>query len=223
MLDDQKLDLLLVQESHRPEMHLPPLLHPQRQGKAIWEAVEGRQWGSGIYSASGTLTPVRVPDFDGWVVGAEVHDAEWLQDAATPLLVFSVHAPKRESTYSAQVNRILDEIGKLRSGRDVIIGGDFNLTVSERHESEKPTDKINLEIQRRLRDEFGLLNCWQEANPGIALHQTLRWSKDQLSPYHCDGLFVPSSWRERLRSCQVLCGEEWNEMSDHNPLIAHFE
>jgi hypothetical protein len=77
-------------------------------------------------------------------------------------------------------------------------------------------------IQARLADEFGLLNCWQAANPNQPLCQTLRWTGNRTIPYHCDGLFVPKAWRERLESCVVLAGDEWDRLSDHNPVVASF-
>jgi hypothetical protein len=79
-----------------------------------------------------------------------------------------------------------------------------------------------LAIQARLADEFGVVNCWQSANPDLPLPQTLRWTGDRTIPYHCDGIFVPKSWRDRLRSCVVLDGDEWNLLSDHNPVLATF-
>ena len=75
---------------------------------------------------------------------------------------------------------------------------------------------------RTLAGEFGLFNCWQAANPDQPLHQTLRWTGDRKTPYHCDGLFVPKSWKDRLESCVVLSGDDWNQLSDHNPVIANF-
>ena len=70
--------------------------------------------------------------------------------------------------------------------------------------------------------EFGLLNCWQTANPDQPLCQTLRWTGDRAIPYHCDGIFVPRSWKDRLKSCEVIAGDEWNRLSDHNPVVACF-
>ena len=62
--------------------------------------------------------------------------------------------------YAAVVNSILDMIDKHRDGCDIVIGGDFNLSVSERQPSEERTNKqCNLENQSRLRDELGLINC----------------------------------------------------------------
>ena len=103
-----------------------------------------------------------------------------------------------------------------------MVGGDFNLSVSERQPSEeRKNKKCNLEIQARLRDELGLINCWQTSNPGTPLAQTLRWTTPEPA-YHCDGIFVPASWSARLKSCEVLSGPEWDGMSDHNPVMAEF-
>jgi endonuclease/exonuclease/phosphatase family metal-dependent hydrolase len=78
-------------------------------------------------------------------------------------------------------------------------------------------------LLQRLRDEFDLIPCWQTAHPGERLARTLRWMRrlDSL-PYHCDGIFVPSSWAPALQSCTVLENEEWSVISDHNPVVATF-
>src|SRR4051794_9520523 len=52
-----------------------------------------------------------------------------------------------------------------------------NVGIGERHPSEARTTSVaDLKVHRRLREEFGLVNCWQAANPGVPLAQTLRWS-----------------------------------------------
>lgn len=138
------------------------------------------------------------------------------------LRIFSIHAPNKDG-YQQAVQSILNGIAELRDGCDLVIGGDFNLTVSRRHESERPqTCAADLAIQARLRDEFGLINCWQTAHPDEPLTQTLRFNRDTETPYHCDGIFVPKSWTDRLQKCVVVSGEDWNRMSDHNPVMAEF-
>jgi endonuclease/exonuclease/phosphatase family metal-dependent hydrolase len=165
---------------------------------------------------------VPVPNFSGWVVGAEISGASGRIGFADPLLAFSVHAPSKGEAYWKQVNKLLDEIKKLAVDREVVIGGDFNLAVSHWPGTQRPTGKQDLAIQARLTDEFGLFNCWQAANPNKSPCQTLRWTGDRTIPYHCDGIFVPKSWRNRLKSCVVLAGDEWNRLSDHNPVVACF-
>ncbi len=222
MIEDLGVDLLLVQESFPHHEHLPPLLYPDAQKQTAWETVEQCRWGSGVYSKTGVVKLVGVPGFSGWVVGAEISGASWQGGIADPLLAFSVHAPSRKESYQRQVNKLLDEIKKIAGSQEVVIGGDFNLSVSYWPGSERPVSKKDMAIQTRLADEFGLINCWQTTNPDQQPHQTLRWTNDRTIPYHCDGLFVPKSWKDRLESCVVLAGKEWNRLSDHNPVLAHF-
>ena len=222
MIEDFGVDLLLAQESYRHHEHLPPLLYPDAKGRCTWEMVEQNRWGSAVFSRTGRVESVPVPGFTGWVVGAEISGASWQPGTADPMLAFSVHAPSRKESYQKQVNKLLDEIKKVARGREIVIGGDFNLTVSHWPGPERPTGKQDLAIQARLADEFGLVNCWQAANPEQPLHQTLRWTNDRSIHYHCDGIFVPKAWKDRLMSCVVLAGEEWDSLSDHNTVLACF-
>ena len=222
MIEDFGVDLLLVQESYPHHEHLPPLLFPDAGSRCAWEMAEKNGWGSGVFSRTGLVKPVAVPNFPGWVVGVEISGALWQVMMADPLLAFSVHAPSKGEAYWKQVNKLLDEIKKVAAGREVVIGGDFNLTVSHWPGPERPTCKQDLAIQARLAEEFGMLNCWQAANPDQPLCQTLRWTGYRTIPYHCDGIFVPKSWRDWLQSCVVLAGDEWNRLSDHNPVVACF-
>lgn len=222
MIEEHGVDLLLLQESYSPDEHLSSKQLIASRQRCVWEPVERSRWGSAIYSSSGTVRAVTVPNFGGWVVGAEICGATWQDPIDDPLLVFSVHAPPPGGSYVKQVNRLLDEIGRVAVGRDTLIGGDFNIGVSHWSRTTRPAGKGDLGVQARLRDEFGLVNCWQEANPDREPAQTLRWTTNPVTPYHCDGLFVPKSWRERLQSCEVLAGDEWNRLSDHNPVVACF-
>lgn len=219
MIDRHGVDLLLVQESHPHDEHLPPLLYPNSRGKSVWSMASPNAWGSAIFSKTGTLQPIAVESFDGWVVGAELTGASWQPDGESTL-VFSVHAPGGLGGYAGRVNAILDAIEQIAGGSEVIIGGDFNLSVSNWSGSAMAVSKKDLAIQARLADRLGLINCWQEANPNQEPGQTLRWTREPTTPYHCDGIFVPKSWRSRLKSCSILSGDEWNRLSDHNPVVA---
>jgi len=222
LIEDFGVDLLLVQESYPHHEHLPPLMFPKVGKQSAWEMAEKNGWGSAVFSCTGSVKSVAVPNFPGWVVGAEISGASWQTGVADPLLAFSVHAPSKGEAYWKQVNKLLDEIKKVATDREVVIGGDFNLTVSNSPGPERPTCKQDLAIQARLTEEFGLLNCWQAANPDKPLCQTLRWTRDKTIPYHCDGIFVPKAWKDRLESCSVLAGDEWDRLSDHNPVMATF-
>lgn len=223
MVEGFGVDLLLVQESYPPHEHLRPFSYPDAGNRCAWEMVEQNRWGSAVYSRTGSVKAVAVPGFTGWVVGSEITGASWQVGFIDPVLAFSVHAPSGAGAYSKVVNKLLDGIKKVAAGREVVIGGDFNLTVSHWRGPERPTGKQDLAIQARLADEFGLVNCWQAANPDQPLCQTLRWTNDRSIPYHCDGIFVPKSWTDRLMSCVVLAGDEWDRLSDHNPVVACFK
>jgi len=97
----------------------------------------------------------------------------------------------------------------------VIIGGDFNLTVSVRHSSEERRNTPGEEaVHRRLREEFGLINCWQTLHLDEALQQTFRRHfSDDPQPFHIDGLFVPAAWQPFLKSCEVFNGPAWRGMA----------
>jgi exonuclease III len=223
MIEDHSVDLLLVQETYHHQEHLPESRYAHAWERSAWQMVKHNGWGSAVYSASGSVKRIGVNGFAGWVVGAEIQEAKWQAGLCESLLVFSVHAPANGKTYAYQVNRILDRIKSLARQRQIVIGGDFNITISGCKKSERPIRNKNLQIQARLVDEFGLVNCWQAANPNQPLCQTLRWTGNRTIPYHCDGLFVPKAWLNRLTSCDVLMGKEWNQLSDHNPVVACFK
>src|SRR5215813_13807732 len=130
MIEDFGVDLLLVQESYSHDEHLPPLVYPDAGKRSAWEMAGKNGWGSAVFSRTGSVEPVPVPNFSGWVVGAEISGASWQAGIADPLLAFSVHAPSKGIAYWKQVNRLLDEIMKVAGRREIVIGGDFNLTVS---------------------------------------------------------------------------------------------
>jgi len=220
---DHDPDVFLVQETYAPHEHLSG--HGDLHQHAAWSPVAGQAWGSAVYVKSTIRCQITIPvaEFAGWVVGVEVDGLAWSGANGRRLRIFSVHAPKIGS-YQKAVNSVLNMIHGLTDGADVVIGGDFNLTISQRQATEsRKTSKKDSAIQNRLRDEFGLVNCWQSANPSKWLDQTLRWQNAPKTPYHCDGIFVPKAWEGRLQSSGVLSGGEWNDLSDHNPVVAEFD
>jgi len=223
VFDDFAPDIFLVQETYDPIEHLPPLLHGNLYRDACWKCVEGVNWGSAVCVRGKNARRLELPDFPGHVVGVEVDGSAFSISDGRPIRFFSVHAPDRGG-YQRAVNSILDMIGANRGEGDLVIGGDFNLTVGERHETEKAkTSDDDLAILARLREEFGLVSAWQVANAGVPLSQTLRWFRDKIKPYHCDGIFIPQNWTSRVRSCTVVSGPEWDKMSDHNPVMVEIE
>ena len=223
MIEDHAVDLLLMQETYHHREHLPAHRFPKAQKQSVWQIVKQNGWGSAVFSSSGTMKSISVKGYAGWVVGAEIKKAKLQAGLCDSVLAFSIHAPANGKSYSWQVNKILDAISRLAGQREIIIGGDFNVSISHWAESDRPVVRKDMKIQSRLAEEFGLINCWQAANPNQPLAQTLRWTGNRSINYHCDGLFVPRAWKQRLQSCEVLMGEEWNHLSDHNPVVACFE
>lgn len=181
MVENFGVDLLLVQESYPHHEHLPPLVYPDDKA-----AAPGKR--SGRTAGQRRLLPLRVgeggpvPGFTGWAVGRKSPGRRGRSGGPTSLLAFSVHAPSRKKSYQKQVNELLDKIKKVTGGREVVIGGDFNLTVSHWPGPERPTGEHDVAIQARLAEEFGLLNCWQAANPDQPLPQSLPSAATGASP-----------------------------------------
>src|SRR5688572_1021651 len=208
VLRDTRADLLLLQEAAG---------FAAGSSQLVWQPVHARGWGSAIRVAHGRLEPIAVPAFDGWVAGAQ-----WLAPHVHGLGVFSVHAPHGVGGYCGRMHHILDAIAGAarRAGvRDIVVGGDFNICISARSHRGALRARDHA-VQRRLRDEFDLINVWDWLHPRMQPAQTLRWTGDPSVPYHCDGLFVPQRWAAALRRCVVLRSARWCARSDHNPVVA---
>ncbi|MBD2463402.1 endonuclease/exonuclease/phosphatase family protein [Oscillatoria sp. FACHB-1407] len=211
-------DIFLVQETCHPQQYVNSRFWEVHSNQVQWAKVGNNAWGSAVFVRAGLVNKIEVPQFEGNVVGVEVEGFAWSPTRTKKLRVISIHAP---APYKPSVNRILDWLATLSDDADLIIGGDFNLTVGVRHSGEQQQDQ-DLWLLERLRKEFGLMSCWQAANPNRNLVQTLRWSRDKATPYHCDGIFVPAAWYRYLDKCEVLTSPMWEELSDHNPVIATF-
>ena len=214
-------ELILGQECRAPEECPDETFRAGDRDALIWRPIQGRRWGSALLSRSGPVEPLAVRGFNGWVVGGGVR-CPGLADGR-PLRVFSIHCPAGEHGYIRTMHRILDRIAPLSAGADLVLGGDFNVVVGYRQVRERRrVSRGEREILERLSGEFGLVSCWQAAHPDRPLAQTLRWTGDPAVPYHCDGIFVPLGWLDRLTSCRVVRGSRWNSLSDHNPVVAEF-
>jgi endonuclease/exonuclease/phosphatase family metal-dependent hydrolase len=210
-------DIFLAQETCSPDKYLSSAQLTRFGRQLVWAKVANVSWGSAVFVRSGRIRPIVLPRYEGYVTGAEVTRFDWAHVGTKRLRIFSVHVP---APYKRPMNEILDQIAALPNAAacDHIIGGDFNLTTGVRHPTEK-RQQHDLWLLERLRKEFNLMNCWQIANPNRNLPQTLRWGWDKAEPYHCDAIFVPASWYRHLDGCEVLSSPEWNELSDHNPVL----
>jgi len=209
-------DLILVQESFDPALHFADnsVIHK----RVVWSPLPAK-WGSAVVAPKFDLEPIRVSGYEHWVAGARIPSFR-VGDIEKEIFAFSVHAPS-PGPYEKEVSAIIDAVTSIAKGADVIIGGDLNVTTAVRHPNEKlKNSKIELQLITRLRQELGLVNAWQAINPNQDLPQTLRWSRDPEIPYHCDAIFIPSSWLPHLESCHVLNSAKWSSLSDHYPIVA---
>lgn len=224
VLSDLAPDVLFVQESRDPTYSWLAALPGTRDDSWLWEVVPGGRWGSGLWVRTGNLIPLVVPgDFTGRVVAAVVDGQAWPGIGVAPVVALSIHAPTHKgSSYIKEVGRILDFAGAVAGGLPLVLAGDFNVVVGLREPGQLMSiTRGERALLGRLREEFGLVPCWQTAHPGEPLARTLRWMRRSDSlPYHCDGVFVPAAWASALQSCEVLEGDEWCGLSDHNPVVA---
>ncbi|HWC03302.1 MAG TPA: hypothetical protein VHF87_11050 [Methylomirabilota bacterium] len=212
-------DVVLAQECRLPQDSPGERFRPGAVDTLLWAPVTARRWGSAILLRGIRAWPLEIPEFAGWVVGAEIERPRWSPDR--PLRLFSIHCPVGERGYVRTLHAILDRLAGWRDGADLVLGGDFNVVVAHRQPKERiQVSRGERAILDRLSGEFDLISCWQATHPGRPLAQTLRWCADRTAPYHCDGIFVPSAWAPRLLSCRVVTGSRWSELSDHNPVVA---
>ncbi len=191
------------------------------------ENVHHGSWGSAILSKNHNLEPISLAsdDYKGWVVGARIPDLT-IGGVSQSVFVFSIHAPTLSSgNYEKHVDRILGDIANEWGGKPVILAGDFNLTTAA---IRKPNEQLKntpgeIKILQRLELELGLKNAWQHQHPGDAPPQTLRWSKNKSTPYHCDAIFLTEKHLAKLTSAEVISSGVWGHLSDHNPVVVNLD
>lgn len=213
MIDRLAPDFVLVQETRDPREFARALAVPRR--RLLWAPVEHGKWGTAMLVPRRPRRLLPIPGFEGWAFGAEV--TAWPR--RPPLHVYSVHMPARRISYVREANAMLDGIVSQSAGADLVIGGDFNLTVAHRAAGEwranSPAEQRFLE---RTESELGLINTWRALHPRVPLPQTLRWTRDPMTPYHCDEILVPERWAPSIQTAEVHAGDEWDRLSDHNPV-----
>jgi endonuclease/exonuclease/phosphatase family metal-dependent hydrolase len=211
-----------VQESRDPTQSWLSSL-PVEGSAYLWNVVTGGRWGSGLWLREGKLTALEVPKlYTGRVVAALIECIEWPVMGKSPVVALSIHAPTRKgSSYIKECGYILDFAVELAEGRPLVLAGDFNVVVGIREEGQPiGISRGERALLTRISDELGLVPCWQTVHPGEPLARTLRcMGRIDSLPYHCDGIFIPAAWASALASCEVLEGEEWCAVSDHNPVV----
>jgi endonuclease/exonuclease/phosphatase family metal-dependent hydrolase len=210
---DHAADVVLLQETTKPES----------DSVWQWEAVLPQLWGSAVVAFDGLLQRVDVPEYRGWVTGAR-WSRRTKSSSGEDLYVFSIHSPTHHKdaprkSYVREARTIVSQIdAAVPIGPPLIIGGDFNFaSLGERVDGEQLT--TNPDEQEAL-DGFRTRNflvAWRDLHPVAPLPQTLRWTGDRTTPFHCDGYLVRGLDASRL-TCEVLLDEQFDAVSDHRPV-----
>jgi len=185
--------------------------------------VQQRGWGSSVLVRDGSLEPIDIPRYRGWVVGACWRPKA--SDIAEAVYLFSIHTPtpnedEPRGAYVAEALEIVRAIcAAVPPGSSLVIGGDFNFrSFGERLLNEQPANHgSELEALKEFRN-LGLFVAWRDAHPGLPLPQTLRWNGGHATPYHCDGFLLRGVDITTVQ-CEVLSSAFVTRQSDHNPLV----
>ena len=207
-------DVVFLQEVARPDTG---------PWSSIWRPVPECTWGSAVGVRQGVVEERAIRGYDGWVIGGEWRGA---QPASTRTLLYCVHAPtSRKSapraSYVTEVRLIVESIAaEARDGATVVIGGDFNFrSFGQRADVESLQTKSPECAALSRFKELGLIPLWAALHPGRPLPQTLRWAKNKVVPYHCDGFLVSESLATHA-VCEVLEAPALRSTSDHSPVAA---
>ena len=192
-------------------------------GPKCSEQVQGRGWGSAVLVRDGSLEPIAIPGYSGWVIGARWRPKP--SDVSETIYLFSMHSPtankdERRSGYVAESLEIVRAIcAEVPSGSPLVIGGDFNFkSFGERLPNEQPANEDSeLDTLQKFRD-LGLFVAWRDAHEGLPLPQTLRWNRAPATPYHCDG-FLLRGVDVTTVQCEVLSSRFVTRQSDHSPIV----
>jgi len=171
----------------------------------------------------GTFQPISLPaEFQGWVTGVAMIGVPW---AARPLQVYSIHTlPGSPFACEQAIKAILDGITERRDGADLVLGGDFNVTIGHSHPGDRrPNTPGEVAILQRLEGEWSLVNCWQVMHRDRPLARTFQALTADARSSHYDGLFVPASWRSHLQACEVWDAPIDSLPSDHQAVWATFD
>jgi hypothetical protein len=140
-----------------------------------------------------------------------------------------------EELSDASVHRSLSEISPIFSDPDykelALVGGDLNTSTAWKDPLHRARDQGVLDrfeayglvdCLRRVRGSKRLEGCTCVFGDECRHTWTRRDPRSPEVPYQMDYLFASTVLAERLKSCEALSPLEWQEYSDHSPIIATF-
>ena len=186
--------------------------------------VPRRKWGSWVVPRHGTIEPIDISGYEGWVAGGR-----WIPEPTSgidPVHVFSIHSPTRSKddprgAYIAESRQLVLAIcSQVPPDVPLAIGGDFNFASfgeRQRTEAMKNTGPETIALQDFRKRGFHV--AWRDSHPESALPQTIRWTRDPAKPFHCDG-FLLRGFDNAATLCEVISGGPVVRKSDHNAVAA---
>ena len=206
-------DILFTQECYEPSRY------PGHAYASVWHPTRLGGWGSAIM-VDATLPihadPVPLPGFEGWIVKARI------LALGLDIDLYSLHTPTvKNRSYTVVALGMLRALAPALAGRNVILGGDWNLTLSEPflQADHATVPQESALVRAYLTKELGLVNAWRHHHPQRALDRTLRYQfKADSRPFHIDGFMVSPSLVPHIQSCHILEDDIWLD-SDHNPVV----
>lgn len=217
-LSSEGFDLIFVQEAS----------DPRANDSARWRWRERAGWGTGVWAKTGRMgEPIDIPGFGGDVVAVEIRGMEGLPCGARDLLAIGLHNPLYHPQAPATIQRLVKRMPRPER-LPIVLAGDFNTgSLGPRQQGEGlASTKVEQTMLAALREKWDVVPCWSTANPGKPQAQTHRWTRNPATAFHCDGVFVPTSWAAQSLSCEVVNRCEaplytgGSFLSDHNPVRA---
>jgi len=117
--------------------------------------------------------------------------------------------------YRAEVDQLVAAYADVSATMPTVLLGDLNTGPALGN----PVIRGGALFQRL--EALGLVSAYHVhhgVNHGHETHATYYHSSSGNTPWHIDYCFVPSAWRERLRSVDVGGEDTWAGRSDHRPL-----
>jgi hypothetical protein len=124
---------------------------------------------------------------------------------------------QRKPTYVRAVMQGLELYSHLLDGPAVVIG-DFNSNAiwNDQSPSANHDDIVRALAQRGLESAYHTHLSEPHGKEAFATHYW-QWKREQ--PFHLDYCFIPVIWRSELRSVSVGGYQDWENSSDHRPVV----
>jgi exonuclease III len=200
-------DIALLQEIKPPnsEMDNKSFLYHEIDGK--------RKWGTALFSKF----PIKreLYSVKGYEGASGLITAEISISKSLTLTLINIYGLLDNNGYATTtMHHLLSDLTPIldhKGTRQIILGGDFNVSKQFDEKYNWPSHKI---VFDRIED-FGLVNCTQKFYSNHV--QTHVHNKSKFE-WQDDYLFTSDSLIDEITDCQVISGDKILEFSDHYPV-----